>query len=92
MRGDDGDVFRKDLIPQPVVIMGVADDDAAYWASSQVFGCAPQVVCGYGRLEGVKDQRSVAQIDDAGVAVSRPTFYCDGGVHTFSDLMERKVV
>ena len=64
--------LAKNLVATPVVSVGVANDHTSHRPTRQTFCCHLQILGRQRRLERVQDQRLVAQIDDAGVAIGRP--------------------
>lgn len=64
--------LAENLVATPVVGVGVANDHTSHRPTRQTFCRHVQILGCQRRLEGVQDQRLVAQIDDAGVAIGRP--------------------
>jgi hypothetical protein len=73
-----------------VVVVVVAVDDHVGGPVGQGLGRGPEVLPGLGREEAVVDQRSVAEVDDAGVADGRATGDVDDGVDAIRQLLEVK--
>ena len=86
--GKDVGLWAKGLVSPDVVVVIVAVDDDIDRAAGQGLGSGPQVLRGVRRHESIKDQRPVAEVDDACIAGGAPAGLVDGGVDAAGQLLE----